>query len=332
MPEPALQPVLDRLLGRFVAEGHAPQVAAAVLHHGQVVFAGGSDFSFDTASLTKPLVTAAAAQRLFAAGRLDPNEPLGDALATAGFGFASGHMGSPSSAPMRAVLEHRAGIAAWKPLFQLRQPGGANRASATPGPALDAIVHAVMTAMPVAEPTYSDLGPIVLAALFEALAGPHWHGLSASQLHPAPEATAPTEYRLELARTLGGEVHDDNAFALTVGHPNRVAGHAGLFATALDTAHLASAAIALTPLRAPQSTARFHWGWDTPTGAATTAGPGVPSDTIGHLGFTGTAVWASPSRGLVAVLLTNRVSPWRRPVAPLNDLRRAFFGEVWARC
>ena len=49
-------------------------------------------------------------------------------------------------------------------------------------------------------------------------------------------------------------------------------------------------------------------GWDTPTPGRSQAGRTVASDAAGHLGFTGTSVWIEPSRGLVTVLLTNRVA------------------------
>ena len=67
-------------------------------------------------------------------------------------------------------------------------------------------------------------------------------------------------------------------------------------------------------------------GWDHATPGGST-GDHFPADTLGHLGYTGTSVWMSPSRGVVAVLLTNRVHPdddKRR----IRELRRRFHDAV----
>jgi CubicO group peptidase (beta-lactamase class C family) len=49
-------------------------------------------------------------------------------------------------------------------------------------------------------------------------------------------------------------------------------------------------------------------GWDTPTPPRSSAGAHISPEAVGHLGFTGTSVWIDWRRGLVVVLLTNRVA------------------------
>ena len=140
---------------------------------------------------------------------------------------------------------------------------------------------------------------------------------------------APTEEDPWRGRTLCGEVHDENAFAL-----GGVAGHAGLFGTARAVLGVAQAwmhgcrgqAGLLTSELATHFTTRKQtvpnssWalGWDTPS-APSSSGALFSPDSFGHLGYTGTSLWVDPVKELEVVLLSNRVHPTRR-----NERIRAF--------
>ena len=51
-------------------------------------------------------------------------------------------------------------------------------------------------------------------------------------------------------------------------------------------------------------------GWDTISrGGYTSTGAHFPDDCVGHLGYTGTSLWMSPSEQVVVALLTNRGHP-----------------------
>jgi CubicO group peptidase (beta-lactamase class C family) len=63
-------------------------------------------------------------------------------------------------------------------------------------------------------------------------------------------------------------------------------------------------------------------GWDTPEGAASSAGLFFSPRAFGHTGFTGTSIWIDPELDLYVVLLTNRVDPSRENQRHLA-LRRA---------
>jgi hypothetical protein len=135
-----------------------------------------------------------------------------------------------------------------------------------------------------------------------------------------------------------GRVHDENADAA-----GGVAGHAGLFSTALDLSVFArmmlngGVAPACAPgavvgepcpvarpepvaLLAPEVVASFTarqdpsssraLGWDTPEGRSS-AGDYFTSSAFGHTGYTGTSLWIDPELDLWVVLLTNRVHPTR---------------------
>jgi CubicO group peptidase (beta-lactamase class C family) len=52
-------------------------------------------------------------------------------------------------------------------------------------------------------------------------------------------------------------------------------------------------------------------GWDFKSAAGSSAGKYFSMSSFGHTGFTGTSIWADPSRNLVVILLTNRVYPTR---------------------
>ena len=49
--------------------------------------------------------------------------------------------------------------------------------------------------------------------------------------------------------------------------------------------------------------------WDTISAGYTSTGAHFPSDTVGHLGYTGTSLWLVPSRQTAVTVLTNRVHP-----------------------
>ncbi|HEY3360125.1 MAG TPA: serine hydrolase, partial [Polyangia bacterium] len=70
-------------------------------------------------------------------------------------------------------------------------------------------------------------------------------------------------------------------------------------------------------------------GWDTPSAAGSSSGERFPRAAIGHLGYTGGSLWIAPARGLVVVLLTNRVHPTAANVA-IRALRPALHDAVMA--
>jgi CubicO group peptidase (beta-lactamase class C family) len=131
-----------------------------------------------------------------------------------------------------------------------------------------------------------------------------------------------------------GEVNDENAWVM-----GGVAGHAGIFSTAADTAKLAACllkdgapilrceTVALFTRReaTPPGTSRTL-GWDTPT-PPSQSGRHLSSRAYGHLGFTGTSLWIDPEQELAIVLLTNRTWPDRSSQL-IKEVRPAFHDAV----
>jgi len=210
-----------------------------------------------------------------------------------------------------------------------------------------------LEAAPGARTTYSDIGAMTLAWIVEEISGEPFDELL-EELVFGPLGMRDTGYRPEnvllprIAATeldtlwrrelVWGRVHDENADAI-----GGVAGHAGLFSSALDLSVFArmllnggSAPACVPPgeggepcpLLRPEAlqlldadvidefttrndqTSSRALGWDTPS-EGSSSGDHMSARAFGHTGFTGTSIWLDPELDLWVVLLTNRVHPTR---------------------
>lgn len=139
---------------------------------------------------------------------------------------------------------------------------------------------------------------------------------------------------------LRGYVHDEGAALL-----GGVGGHAGLFSNAHDLAQLFQllndrGSFNGVEYLSPETVAlftghgRYNYralGFDRLAGRWGSAHEyGAGTNTVGHLGFTGTSVWADPENDLVFVLLTNRVNPDPKNTKFLNmDIRGRVTKEIY---
>lgn len=154
-------------------------------------------------------------------------------------------------------------------------------------------------------------------------------GVSAENLDRVP----PTESRHPAA-----EVNDDNCYSM-----GSVSSHAGLFGSVEDLWAFVETLFEWN-LRTPKLSRelhtprpgieRFSAGWDTPSSdpsLPSQAGRGAKFGTIGHLGFTGTALWWNPQTAQAGILLSNRVRPAdsMQSRALIRVLRQEFFQELW---
>lgn len=151
---------------------------------------------------------------------------------------------------------------------------------------------------------------------------------------------APTEYDALMRKQLvWGYVHDEtNAFA------GGIAGNAGLFSNANDLAKLCQMWLnggvyggerylseattkQFTEERSPNS--RRGLGFDRAPNKEGQGSPTcdeAPSETYGHLGFTGTVFWVDPTNDVIFIFLNNRVNPTRDNKAfSTMDIRPAMF-------
>ena len=335
-----LKPV-HHLLDRAVAEGAFPGGVLAVGWQGRIAtHAFGTltrapraprvspETIYDVASLTKPIVTAAAAMMLAEQKLLDFDAPLYHYLP----GFVStaqsgAHPEWRTRVTVRMLLLHTSGLPAHREFF---------KALSGNEPLISHAMAEPLIRKPGSQTKYSDLGFILLGHMVETLTGKTLGafaqerifsplGMHSSFFRPPQSLRAriaPTELDASFRRRLiRGEVHDENAWAL-----GGVAGHAGLFSTAVDIAVFAqmllnggiyghrrllarSTVAEFTAHRSTGGSARTL-GWDVPT-APSSSGRYFSPRSFGHTGFTGTSLWVDPDRKLFVVLLTNRVNPAR---------------------
>jgi CubicO group peptidase (beta-lactamase class C family) len=189
---------------------------------------------------------------------------------------------------------------------------------------------------------YSDNDFIFLGKVVESVTGMGLDAYVADQFYTPlgmhstgflPTATMPlskiipTEVETHFrAQQMHGDVHDEGA-AMFGG----VAGHAGLFSNAYDLAKLYQMLLnggtfngkrylkksTIQKFTAYSSTiSRRGLGFDKPEKDNATRKEAYPSksvspETYGHTGFTGTCVWVDPTKQLVYIFLSSRVSPTR---------------------
>lgn len=280
---------------------------------------------FDLASLTKPFV-ACAALREVATGRLSLDGSLLGILPE-----WRGDAHEPIS--LRMLLAHVSGMqsgADYRTLFN------------------EEIERYALLRPPVAAPRerviYSDLGFIVLGTILErstrrslsSLIADIGTDLDARTIgyRPRPREFAEIPATEEDARRgrVRGFVHDEKADMM-----GGVAGHAGLFGSACDVALLAEAF--LGPLhgrttrllavglareslvkQAEDELLGRGLGWMLKKRDDNSCGTLMRPGTFGHTGFTGTCVWADPSRDAQVIFLTNAVYFGR---SDLRELRAA---------
>ncbi len=301
------------------------------------------DTVFDLASLTKPLATALAVLLLAQEGRVSLDEPLAR--------WFSGSWLPPDKGglTLTQLLTHRAGLPAWRPLYQ--------ELLAAPAPERPRLLPRLAAAVPLEHPPdtvtlYSDLGFMILQGVVEEAAGLPldefcrrclYEPLGLRLLGFTPRRRpggdtlpyAATEPGLIPGRPEAGEVHDENAWAA-----GGVAGHAGLFGTAGEifalVAYLWRAwqGEGSGPLQ-PAWVRRFltlppgadrALGFDRPSPAPEggAAGRCFSPASVGHLGFTGTSFWLDLATGRQVILLTNRVHLGREDKEKIQAFRPRF--------
>lgn len=265
-----------------------------------------------------------------------------------------GQMVDPGAVTFQHLLTHTSGLPPWRSVYRLAAEEPPPPPAA--GDAYDAESWrkglAAMAAFPFAgivgdTVRYTDIGVMLLGeaisrlqgcrldqALIDLILGP----LALSTFTHRPVAAGiprdkivPTEYDNHWRhRRAWGEVHDENACGV-----GGIAGHAGLFATAVDVARFGQAWLsgdnrlgigpALRQMATRQHASgqfRLGLGWMLKADEDSSAGDLYSADAYGHTGFTGTSLWVDPQRRLVSAVLSNRVYHGRDP-AGIHAFRRA---------
>jgi uncharacterized protein YbbC (DUF1343 family) len=296
-----------------------------------------ADTIFDIASLTKVIATMPSVLRLWELGKVDLNAPLGRYLKE--FDTPAFH-----DVTVIRLLTHSAGMN--------DLPSRDAMAKGFPEAArLQA--KAGLAVAPGTTFLYSDTGFILLGELVRRVSGERLDNFARKQFY-APlgmRDTAflpPSAWRRRIAPTevvnshgpLRGVVHDGNSRLL-----GGVAGHAGLFSTAADLSRFCRMLLAGGQLGGrrylKEATVRAMFGphvigetirglgWDIASPYSRTLGSYFPMGSVGHTGFTGTAIWMDPATDVYMILLTNRVHPYGK--GDVAELRRRVSAAIGTR-
>lgn len=271
----------------------------------------------------------------------------------------------PGAITLRQLLTHTGGLHDWRALFLELGP-----VPAPPGPeptadasarrqrAIDLIAGYGLRGPAGAGIVYSDLGFILLGeAVSRALGLDLRDAMDRWVFEPAQlqdlcfrpleggwhsaRAILPTELDLRWRqRRAWGEVHDENACAMA-----GVAGHAGLFGTAMQVARFGqcwlqgperawgvSAQLARQAVseQAADATQRRGLGFMLKSPERPSCGALFDTASFGHTGYTGTSLWVDPRAGLVVACLSNAV--YRGRDMSTATMRRELHELVWSAC
>ena len=356
-------PSISEMLAERIEAGDFPSAVYVVAERGAVRFADALGEAvrepevrpatlgtvYDLASLTKPLVTGMLLALLVERGAVGLDAPVAEYLEEFG-------VDDKRSVTVRHLLTHTSGLPAWQPLYL--STGGER------GRVLEAIAAQPLERAPGERVVYSDLGFITLGLLAQRVTDTLLADLARREIFEPlglkrtffnPEKSLQTEvaacesggnsYERGMCetqagadrarwreRTIWGEVHDGNAYFL-----GGAAGHAGLFSDARETLRLASQFLpGTTRLLKPETCRLFSqnmteglnearsFAWQLAATPESTAGPRLPPEAFGHLGFTGTSCWIDPTAERVFILLTNRTHARALPFVNINGVRRRF--------
>jgi CubicO group peptidase (beta-lactamase class C family) len=286
---------------------------------------------FDLASLTKPLATTLAVMKLVEEGSISLDQPVTDILGEV-------VPRDKRTVTPRLLLCHAAGFPSWIPFYRELARVDLNGRKQI---LRQRLLHLPLTYSPGKGTEYSDLGFMLLEWLVEKISGTplpafldrRFYGPLSLQRTFLSESPCQDKYpQDEFAATedcpwrgkmIQGFVDDENAYAL-----GGYSGHAGLFGCAAEVyallnllrmRFLGRGEDYLLPetvrgfLRRQDLVKGSTWalGWDTPSPRGSSSGRYFSSQSVGHLGFTGTSVWMDLVKDVIVIFLTNRVHPTR---------------------
>ena len=294
-----------------------------------------TDTCFDLASLTKPLATTLAVIKLIQQSKLELHQKIETILPP----FANTQKGSIT---IEHLLAHNAGLPDYRPYYKLLERVSPDQRRS----ALRDFLVKEPLEYPVGERTvYSDIGFMILSWVIETISGRRLDRFALEEVYTPleldhlffvdlkkPDRTksfAATETCSWRKQIIQGVVHDENAYAA-----GGIEGHAGLFGTATEVYRLLAVLLEIyhNRLKTPifdQDLLRLFltkqqgferaFGFDTPSDTNSSCGNYFSSNTVGHLGFTGTSFWMDLEWRIIVILLTNRIHPTRT-----NEEIRAF--------
>ncbi len=303
------KPAVDAAILDAIAAGRIPGGVLWIEHEGAVYHRAygnraiepaveemTADTIFDAASITKVIATAPSVARLIERGKVSLDAPVKTYLAEY----------TDERVTVRHLLTHTSAI---RPGLDLREDWSGYHEG----------IRRALAQRPLNRPgtifRYSDVNYILLGEIVRRVSGETLDmfarknvfeplGMRDTGFRAVESATtriAPTENGLR------GVVHDPTARRM-----GGVAGHAGLFTTAVDLAKFARHAMAsglgddITP---SEVAIRRAFGFDIDSPYSRPRGDHFPYGSFGHTGWTGGFLWIDPSSRTFYVFLSNRVHP-----------------------
>lgn len=282
------------------------------------------DTVFDIASLTKVVATTPSVLKLAAEGRLSLTDPL-----QKWFPEFAGR--GKENVLVYNLLTHTSGLDDFSLTWGNALP------SAIQGAALQQLKGEVGSRF-----RYADINFILLAELVRRVTGAGLDLYSyASFFHPL--AMNDTAFNPLKKERCAATIMEEKVFTGEPQDPlcrqlGGVAGHAGLFSTALDLARFCRMMLSggelegrrvLEARAVQQMTAPYFsrggrvvrgLGWDIASPYSSPRGEGFSGASFGHTGYSGSSIWIDPEAEVFVVLLTSRTD-YRR-VNEFNKLRR----------
>jgi CubicO group peptidase (beta-lactamase class C family) len=305
------------------------------------------DTIYDTASLTKPLVTAFLIATLLESNQIGLDSQVKEIFPD-----------FPHPVTVIHLLTHSSGLPAWHPFFLYPEDYRIQ------------LNHMDLESAPGRRINYSCPGYILLYYMIEKISGKSYIALARDVIFDrinlkqtflkVPDdlkrRTAPTEkgnrYEKQLASKIDraaartfdwrgaviqGDTHDLNAY-----HLGGTAGNSGLFSTTSDLFRLSREFFPESATILQPETIRMFWknftlgershrslGFKLNTSLVSSGGNSISPFAIGHSGFTGTSIWLEPENRNVFILLTNRIHPRVRRLN-FNRYRRRLHGLIKA--
>jgi CubicO group peptidase (beta-lactamase class C family) len=340
---------LDAVVNTAISRGDFPGAVLLVGRRGRVVFRKAYgyrqwiprrrrmtvDTIFDTASMTKPVATAASIMLLLEQGRLRLWDEVTDFIPDFKPFVKAGEGEEEEEEEIGGtriwhLLTHTSGLPPYTEAEGVKELYGDLCSTE------DLVSHIAgldKISPPGEEFHYSCLGYITLAYIIQRITGytvadfASIHifrplGMRDTGYLPGDDLIhrcAPTE--LQEGLPLVGRVHDPLA-----GLQGGISGNAGLFSTADDLYRFACmllnggelegtrifsplAVRRMTEIYARTAFAGRGLGWDLDSDYSTNGGDLFGPESYGHTGYTGTSIWVDPETETVVIFLTNRVHP-----------------------
>jgi CubicO group peptidase (beta-lactamase class C family) len=341
--------VINERMNRAIGENAVTGAVLLIGHDENVIFkkaygtktprAGSEpmtiDTIFDTASLTKILVTAPAVMMLAEQRKLDIDAPLAKIFPAAGKG---GH----KNITIRQLMTHYSGLTGTVGTYRKK---GRKYIIFTAKEIMSRIYSAPLEASPGKSFVYSDIGFIILGKIIEKVSGEDLSRFAAARIF-APLGMKDTLYNPGnnlVGRIAASEEQRKGSYQRghvqdpLAGKLSGVTGHAGVFSTAEDLGRFARAmldggildgkrilkpetvAAMVSPQTPPGKEDIRGLGWDIESRYSVFKGEYMPLESFGHTGYTGTSMWIDPSTRTYIILLTSR--PNLADNTAIRDLR-----------